>query len=157
MLGRWITRVANDKQIKEIGDFIDILRSMDDDEIGLAVVMAHGARLGMLEGKGLDFMYPAECVVADPSIAVTLNANIRLYQREGRPQYAAGTMVWLHSLRPFYATAKPELRNLAREMWQEFSRGFPYVDDWLEQGHPDPSTRPDSSEMKMFPDGLSPR
>jgi hypothetical protein len=53
---------------------------------------------------------------------------IREFQKIGQPSDAAGTMVWLHSMR---ALAFPELRELGRDMWNELQRGFPYVSDAL--------------------------
>jgi hypothetical protein len=53
---------------------------------------------------------------------------VREFQKIGQPSDAAGTMVWLHSMR---ALAFPEVRELGRDMWKELQRGFPYVSDAL--------------------------
>jgi len=74
-----------------------------------------------------------------------------------QPSDALGVMILLHSVR---ALNVPEIRGLGREMWKELERGFPYVEDTLEEirgltGNPLPPNIDD--ELKFIPHGLEPR
>ena len=134
---RWlenrIAKKATDTARKEMESFVQGLKGMGHSELGPAVLMATVARnsikeravqLGFKEGYTL--LSPFEFVKADPNCFLAINSVIKTCQKERNYVLASGFMVWEHTLR---AVAAPELLPLAREMWAELKKGFPYVHD----------------------------
>lgn len=148
----------------DIVRFVASLKGIDDEEISTILVVANILRLNLTEmGKippaAMDFSIPR---VGDLSLKcdmcpITLVSAIKQFQGMNQPSDALGVMIWLHSVR---ALNVPELRIIGREMWEELSRGFPYVDDALEHvraliSKPMPSNI--GVEIRFIPRGLEPR
>jgi hypothetical protein len=125
MFGKLINSWASKVQRKEAEAFLSILRTMDADELAhvLAITLEWAETLH--DEKEWDMFYPAVVVFTDQMSVVQLSQLANKLRREGKPQLAAGVMVWVHSLRAF---ANPEIRPFAREIWMHLQRGAFYVD-----------------------------
>ena len=117
--GRWAAR----RQRIELNEFINILRSMDAEEIGPLIALATHWRHSFLT-YGYNVIDPFFCVSAYPDVILFLSKSVGKFQKQGKLENAAAFMVWLHTIR---ACATPSLRGPAREMWGQLSRGFPHV------------------------------
>lgn len=118
-IGQWSLR----QQKEELETYLSILKSMDGPEIGFVLAIATHMRHG-LESAHVDLMDPMACAAHKPDIAIELSRLINKFQKQGAPHIASGLMVWAHTIR---AAIQPELRGIARAMWGELQRGFPYV------------------------------
>ena len=93
---------------------------LEGSAVGMIVtVAAHWQNA--LRRDGINVLDP---MLVNPAVAWQLNRTIAKFQKEGAPHMAVGLMVWLHTIR---AATTPEIRLMARQMWGELSRGFPYV------------------------------
>jgi hypothetical protein len=86
-------------------------------------------------------------------LAFTLSRKIKELQAEGNAHAAAGLMVWLHTAR---AATDSQLRYLAKDMWAELERGFPFVDEAAEDIEMLVGKRPNVVGAAFFPLGLNP-
>lgn len=152
IVSRWFNSWCVGTQKKELQAFIDGLASMDGPEIGSLLVVASHIR-NNLEESGCRLLDPLVDYPRDPTIVLRLRGMIREYQRTKQLIDASGTMVWLHTMR---VGGQHELRPLAREMWRQLERGFPYVDtaafDILRLTLKLPKTK----GYDQFPAGLTP-
>lgn len=112
-------------QKSELSSFTNQLSQMDSDEIGMVVALVADSR-NRLEKVGFLLGDPIGTHAFKPETPSALNGMIQSLQAEGRLQEAAALMVWLHTAR---VGARLELRPLARQMWGQLERGFPYAKD----------------------------
>ncbi|PHR17864.1 MAG: hypothetical protein COA41_11230 [Sphingopyxis sp.] len=117
------TSWARKRQVKELQSFVEQLRSMDGQDLGMILAVATDSRI-KLERQGFRLMDPIVDAPTDPGAAVRLNSIIRGLQAEGKFPEAASVMVWLHTIR---VGTNIQLRQVAREMWRELTRGMPHV------------------------------
>jgi len=103
------------------------LRGQSDEEIGLLLALGTLIRLNLeSEGKLPKQVLDFEIDVGEHAQYQIFVSNlVRQFQKLNQPTDAAGTMIWLHSLR---SQGYPELRIKGRELWSELVRGFPYVE-----------------------------
>ncbi len=125
-LSRKLQSWAISKQEAEIGQWLRMLEGMSSDEIASLVIIATHIRHGFEERYQTDLLDPTLAFAAKPNLAVELGRIVRDYQRMNRPSDAAGTMVWLFTVR---CGTTLELRTLGRRIWNELRRGFPYVEE----------------------------
>jgi hypothetical protein len=151
-LSRSVNKWASDKQFEELASFIANLRAMDGPEIGYVLAIATHIRHGM-EGDGHNVMDPIVYTSQNPSFALYLSRMIIEAQKQGRNPEAAALMIWLHTMR---AGIRIELRSLARELWSQLERGFPYVEQALVAGLPIAATHPNVTGASQFPAGFTP-
>ncbi|MCE7999080.1 MAG: hypothetical protein HEP70_09500 [Rhodobiaceae bacterium] len=162
-LKKKVLEASADAMKNDIERFIVSLRGADDEEISLMVVLANIIRLNLIEMGKIPLAALDLGISRDESVAyqcdmcsVTLVNTIKQFQKMNQPSDAVGAMILLHSVR---ALNVPEIRIFGREMWQELERGFPYVDDTLEDirgltGNPLPANIDD--ELRFIPHGLEP-
>ncbi len=125
LLAGWLGRWSLKAQKRDMQTFIDALSSMDSQEIGLIVAIATHMR-NNLEELGYRLMDPLVDYQLDPAVTLRLGRLIKECQKLNQPTDAAGTMVWLHTMR---VGGQHELRPQAREMWRQLGRGFPHAED----------------------------
>ncbi|WP_057458388.1 hypothetical protein [Pseudomonas syringae] len=152
LISRWFSRRIVSTQKKEIQAFIDGLSSMDSQEIGFLLAAATHQR-NMLEEEGFRLMDPLVDYPSNPTIVIRLRGFIRAYQKASQPTDAAGTMVWLHTMR---VGGQHELRSLARNMWRELARGMPHVEYAATQIYLITRNYPITAGYEDFPKGLTP-
>jgi len=110
---------------EELSTFVNALKSMDGQEIGFIVALATNGR-HVFEEKEHNLMDPIVCASKDPEAIFLLIRLKRDMQKRGRFHVVPALMVWIHTIR---AAMHIELRGLAREMWGQLERGFPYVEE----------------------------
>jgi hypothetical protein len=108
---------------KDINTTIRFLNGMDAAEVGLLLAIAADARnsTSRLSEVLLDLH-----AMAGPDagwLPHQLNQKIKDCQHQ---RLFTAWMIWLHTAR---AAQEPQLRYLAKEMWRELERGFPYLDE----------------------------
>lgn len=149
---------------EDMSRFIAGLRGADNWEIASMLVVANALRLNLIKmGKipeaALDFSISRddETQMKCDLCSVALASAVNQFQKMGQPSDAFGAMVWLHSVR---ALNTPEIRSLGREMWGELIRGFPFVDEPLEEMKRLVGNRLAEDlqyELMFIPRGLEPR
>lgn len=141
---------------RELEQFVRKLRAADADELTPIVALSAGVRNLALKEDGIDFYFPYVVVNLHPAITIHIAREIRMWQKEGLLAMAAASMVWLHTFR---AAMHLELRPLAREMWRELSRAFPYVEDFAALTNSRQANREgliDITGYQTIPDGFQP-
>lgn len=112
-------------QRREMVDFTENLEAMDGDEIGMLVACANHQRVVLRETKGWDLLYPAILCATRPDLPALVAGAIKDLQKQGKQPFAAGLMVWLHTLRSMETL---ELRKEGRLLWAQLQRGFPHAE-----------------------------
>lgn len=155
---------STDAMKNDIVRFIASLKGADSEEISTMIVVANILRLnltamGKIPPAALNINIPRDydLEMKCDMCPITLTSTIKQFQKINQPSDALGVMIWLHSVR---ALNTPELRIYGREMWQELKRGFPYVDETLEQirelsNKPLPTDI--DEEIRFIPRGLEPQ
>ena len=83
-----------------------------------------------------------------------INKLAAAFARRRQPHDSAAAMIWSYSLRCLNV---PEFRPLGRRLWDELRRGFPYVEEALEDGQDrreEPLPRQVWTEWRRIPAGL---
>lgn len=103
---------------------------------------------------------PALEFLNDPSLLIKLGSGIKEKQKAEEYLFAAGLMVWLHTIR---SVGHPSLRVLGRSLWEQLARGMPYVPELMSEGmivrlleDLYPSMALDIDGYEQFPEGLTP-
>ena len=126
MLGKLFERWATNRQVKEAEDFLERLRAMNSDELGLPLAVTLDAATMALDERGIDVFDPFAAIAVDPSASLYFSQMVGQLQKMGRHVLAPGPMVWTHTLR---ATMNHRVRELVREIWAELLRGVPHAED----------------------------
>ena len=126
MIKGWFRNLQASNSERDITIFLNGLRGSDSGEIAAVVAMAsihriHLNEMGILLNSALGSGPQILTLDEHRAVQHIVGKLTRKCQANGRPDLAAGMMVWLHSIRAF---TFPEIRILAREMWGELSRGF---------------------------------
>lgn len=136
MFGDWLNRQFDVAGVRgstqDLERFVASLRGMSDAGLARLVVTATAVRVWLrMKGRAPDEAYGLTNFPPKERVGAQLAVSDlgRQFQISGREAYAAGALVWLHTLR---ASSMPELRTLARQMWGELSRGFPHVAEAIE-------------------------
>lgn len=143
---------AKDRQRKELKEFVEALRAMDAQELGLPIALATNFRNAMRQ-QGVDLSDPAMLVNLNPGIVFEISRKVSPLQKAGRTIEAVPLIIWVHSLR---GVTRLELRGLAREMWRQLQRGFKYVDEAASDYAALTGEELDVSGATEFPKGLTP-
>jgi len=146
-----IVKWTSDKQRAELEEFVALLRVMDGPEIGRAIALATHFR-HFLEADGHHPMDPIGYAATRPEFAVSLSRTANDLERRKKPEATAFT-IWMHTMR---AGARPELRDLGRDMWRELSRGFPHVQSAARTFRVQTGILLQTDDADRFPAGLIP-
>jgi hypothetical protein len=163
LFGNWLRRrielAGVQSGTQDLERFVASLHGMSDTELATLVVIATAVRVSLrMNGQAPDEAYgltnfpPKEQAI----VQLFVSGLVKKFQTSGRQAYAAGAMVWLHTLR---AGSTPELRLLGRRMWGELTRGFPHVSEAIEDmGTVTGDALPPevASESNFIPPGLEP-
>jgi hypothetical protein len=157
LLNKAVKRSSENK-VKELQNYLNILRDTPDFDRGFIVVLATVTRLQMQENDILPsnlFEGPAGVKNNNSyeraNVALKLSQIVEHLQRENRIQDAAAVMIWAHSVR---GLVTPEMVPLVKEMWAELSKGFVYIDDGIatfEALKGDSLTIADSNQFNFVP------
>lgn len=148
-IGAWATNT----QKRELEEFVSRLRAMDSSEIGMIVACATHHRHFLAETRNWDLLEPVLTEMQEPTLAIQLGQYLRALQKAGRPELAAGYMVWLHTVR---AASSLDLRDLGRQMWKELARGFLVAEDQGDAAGFILGISFDAHDCERFPSGLTP-
>jgi hypothetical protein len=159
-LGERDRKRALDISFREIRKFLDGMKQLSDEDMGIVVAVAHVIRVE-IEDKGAlppGLFGNATLPSTDElgKIQYEMNQLIRHFNRLKQPTDALAATVLSLSLRCLNV---PELRGLGQEMWGEMSRGFPYAENVLKTGEKnrgEPLPARIWSEWNRIPAGLEP-
>jgi hypothetical protein len=119
MLSRWLDKKMAKVQKEEAEQFLLMLKGANSDVIADIASKTIVAAALIQEGKGYDLYQVAHWADQFPMAAAHLGSEIKQFQREGKPGHAVGYMAWLHTTR---AASFPELKFVARQIWDELDR-----------------------------------
>jgi len=106
----------------EITQFLLQLKGFDIHELALVAAQAADVALQFSRRIGVNLMQPQLTMMTIPIMLPQLTEAAQELLRRGEPFRAPGFMVWVYTL---HAEERPELRHLAKEMWDLLARGFP--------------------------------
>ncbi|MDX9859696.1 MAG: hypothetical protein RBS99_02155 [Rhodospirillales bacterium] len=145
---------------KDVSRFVDGLRRTSDRDIGVIVGIAAVVRVNM-ETHGVlpAGLFGRQALAPGRELGVLqmrLNRVARDFVKGRQAADASGVLVWSYSLR---CLNLPGLIPLGRAMWAELARGFPHVEDALDEGE-ERNGRPFDDrvwkEWRLIPPGLDP-
>ena len=139
MIFDWLKQIfgkqARNSNLREVTGFIDGLRSMTDEDMGVVIAVATVIRVNMeKEGflpKGLFKEPTLPSSAALGRYQMDLNKLVRQFNKMGQPTDGVGALVISYSLRCLNV---PDLREYGRDMWEVLSRGFPHAEKALKDG-----------------------
>lgn len=141
------------RQVKEIQSFIQCLAALSDEEMAELVVVTTHVKNGMIDA-GNNVMDPHALWMRKPGVIFETSKMAEKLKAERNTAAAAAFTVWAHTLR---AAARPALLPLAKLMWREMSRGFPYLLQAETATLLRLGVRVDMSNAEQFPLGFDPR
>ena len=152
---------ARNSNLKEVRAFIDGLRSMTDEDMGVVIAVSTVIRVNM-EREGLLPMglFKKSALPSSTALGryqVDLDKVVRQFNKLGQPTDGVGALVISYSLRCLNV---PFLREYGRDMWGVLSRGFPHAEQALRDGEEakgKPFPKQVWEEWRTIPLGLDPR
>ena len=165
MIFDWLKQTFDNQvrntSLREVKAFINGLRSMTDEDMGVLIAVATVIRVNMeKEGflpKGL-FKEPTRASSAAlGEYQVELNKLVHEFNKLGQPTDGVGALVISYSLRCLNV---PFLKEYGRDMWGVLSRGFPHAEKALRDGEETkgkPFPKQVWREWRTIPLGLDPR
>lgn len=125
----WLKRKAQFSIIKQMEDDLDrflvSIRGTDAHDIGTVMAIATHWR-HIFKYHGVNLLEPIAAEQKQIFLCREINKLITTSQKNNKPEFASGLMVWLHTVR---AATTPEIRLKGRMLWGELRRGFPHVED----------------------------
>lgn len=119
MLKNWLDKKFSKVQSEEALHFLEMLKGANSDVVADVAAKTMLAAAIFKEQTGYDLYEVAFWADEFPSATIKIGAEVKQFQREGKPQNAVGFMVWLHTAR---AASFPELKATARQIWNELDR-----------------------------------
>tara|TARA_B110000208_G_scaffold183772_1_gene236840 strand:- start:542 stop:1000 length:459 start_codon:yes stop_codon:yes gene_type:complete len=148
MFKKVLKRLVTGAEAKELEVFVSPMRGFDGSEMGAVVYSTYKFSDLLREQFGWDIFYPHLVLSTDNFAVMKVGKIIKQLQSEGNMGFAAGGLVWLHTLR---AAQNPELRLAAREIWHNLRRGFSHARSFASD-----VGDPLFCIGKQFPDGFTP-
>jgi hypothetical protein len=164
MSGNWFSGLihgrAEKSAAKDVARFVDGLRQTGDRDVGVIVGIAAVVRVNM-ETHGIlpDGLFGRRSLAPGRELGLLqmrLNHVAREFVKARQAADASGVLVWSYSLRCLNV---PGLAPLGRQMWAELRRGFPHVEEALEEGEERNGKPFDArvwNEWHLVPPGLEP-
>lgn len=164
MIGNWLSGVmqgrAEQAAAREVQRFVDGLARMPDRDLGVVVGIAAVVRVNM-ETHGIlpERLFESDGLPSPRELGVLqwrINGVARDFTKARQTADATGAMIWSYSLR---CLNLPVLRPLGRAMWAELRRGFPHVEEALDEGEERLGRKFDArvwAEWAIVPLGLEP-
>ncbi len=145
---------------KELRRYIDGIKTMPDEDIGVILAVATVIRINM-ENEGFlpQGLFSDETLPSPNEMGkyqMELNQLVRDFNRARQPTDAVGTLVISYSLRCLNVA---DLRGTGREMWRQLQRGMPHTEEALKKGEEEKGEPfPDRvwQEWSQIPVGLEP-
>ena len=164
MIFDWLKKAFDNKarnsSLREVTGFIDGLRSMTDEDMGVVIAVATVIRVSMEEEgflpKGLFKEPKMPSSSAFGRHQMDLNKLVLQFNKLGQPTDGVGALVISYSLRCLNV---PDLRECGRDMWEVLARGFPHAERALRDGEEakgEPFPKQVWREWRTIPMGLGP-
>lgn len=148
-----INQQINNKMKSEISEYIQIIKGLGDEELGMAVLSALTLRKEILKSSNIDLMDPIIALRQKPDLTITFSKKHEEFTAQKKPHLTVPYTIWIHTLR---SVSNPVIRTLGREMWKELSRGFNHVEGKKENYIWIYGNAPISELAGQFPIGLDP-
>ena len=152
---------ARDTSLREVTAFIDGLRSMTDEDMGIVIAVATVIRVNMeREGFLPEGLFKESTLASSAALGahqVKLNKLVRQFNKRDQPTDGVGVLVISYSLQCLNV---PFLREYGRDMWEVLARGFPHAEKALRDGEETkgkPFPKQVWKEWRTIPLGLEPR
>jgi len=160
MFKDWMQGRAQKSAARDVQALIDGLRKLPDRDVGVILAIATAVRVNMethdVIPEGIFQRNSLPSVREMGVMQMRINRTAVDFARAKLQADATGATIWSYSLRCLNV---PGLRPLGREMWAELRRGFPHVEEAIDEseernGKPfDPRVR---AEWRLIPLGLAP-
>ncbi len=145
---------------KELRRYIDGIKTMPDEDIGVILAVATVIRVNM-ENEGFlpQGLFRDEALPSPNDMGkyqMELNQLVRDFNRIRQPTDAVGTLVISYSLQCLNVA---DLRGTGRAMWSELKRGLPHTGEALKKGEEEKGEPFDKrvwQEWHQIPVGLEP-
>lgn len=145
---------------KELRKYIDGLKTMPDEDLGVILAVATVIRINM-ENEGFipKGLFSEDALPSSNDLGkyqMELNNLVRDFNRARQPTDAVSALLISYSLRCLNVA---DLRGSGREMWGALSRGFPMVERALKLGEEqkgEPFPERVWQESSQIPVGLEP-
>ncbi|MDG2034594.1 MAG: hypothetical protein P8J29_11695 [Rhodospirillales bacterium] len=165
MIFDWLKQIFDNQMRnssrREVTRFIDGLRSMTDEDMGVVIAVATVIRVNMeKEGFLPDGLFKEPTLPSSAALGrylMDLNKLVRRFNKMGQPTDGVAALVISYSLRCLNV---PDLREYGRDMWEVLSRGFPHVEKALKDGEEakgEPFPKKVWTEWWTIPLGLDPQ
>lgn len=138
---------------KEITDYLEILKGMSSEELGLAVLSALTFRKNFLRKNNVDLMDPLLVLNQNPDIVINLCQAYEKVIEDNKPYLGVPLAIWIHTLR---SIENPIIRSIGRQVWNELSRGFPHCRSKRESYNTIYGNKSSMELVGKFPKGLEP-
>jgi hypothetical protein len=115
---------------RDLNEVIARIKGMDAAEIGLVLAVAADVRNAVPVLN--ETLFDLHALAGPDSMMLPLQMSQRIQELQRQKLFvaAAAWMVWLHTV---HAAQHQQLRYLAKQMWGELERGFPYVEDCAQE------------------------
>lgn len=163
-MGGWLSGLmqgrAEEAAAKEVRRFVDGLARMPERDLGVVVGIAAVVRVNM-ETHGIlpEGLFQSDSLPPARELGLLqwrINGVARDFTKARQAADATGAMIWSYSLR---CLNLPQLRPLGRTLWGELQRGFPHVEEALDEGEERLGRKFDRrvwDEWAMIPLGFEP-
>lgn len=145
---------------EEISQFVEGLRSMTDEDMGIILAVATVVRVNLEDQNHLPVGIYGNAQLPPQQILMSKMVDLakvaRHFDRLGQTTDAVAAVAVLNTLRCLNSA---ELRHLGRGIWAELARGTPHVKKALAEGErnrDDPFPKRVWKEYQIIPSGLEP-
>ena len=152
---------AQQSSLREVTQFIDGLRSMTNEDMGVVIAVTTVIRVNMeREGYLPEGLFNSAELPSTDALAryqMDINKLVRQFNRLGQPTDGLGALVISYSIRCLNIF---ELRDYGRDMWEVLQRGFPHAEKALKDGEVTKGEPFDAqvwAEWSQIPVGLEPQ
>ncbi|MBW7911062.1 MAG: hypothetical protein H3C49_07290 [Alphaproteobacteria bacterium] len=149
---KWLEKKFINIQKNELQTFIDMLRGGNNSEVAMTIAISTHLR-NSLPNYSSKLLNPIQLIMDEPYIALDIGKLIKAEQKAKNPAFAAGWMVWLHTVR---SCDDIHLRHLGKSMWKELERGQQFITDHYEYQDSLLLMNLDIDDYECFPEGLNP-
>ena len=150
---------ARNSSLREVTGFIDGLRSMTDEDMGVVIAVQTVIRVNMeKEGFFPEGLFKELRLSSSTALGrnqVNLNKLVRQFNKQGPPTDGVAALVIFYALR---CLTMHGLREYGRAMSGVLSRGFPYAEKTLKDGEKakgEPFQKQVWAEWRTIPLGLN--
>lgn len=135
-----------------LNEYLRILKSSNDEEVGLALSLATSYAYHFKIERGIDLYHPASALSRDPGLPLEFSNLANRSKAVGEMHVSATLLVWVHTLRAF---TMPQLRPQIIQMWSELRRGVNHVESYRLLVEQTTNKSANFTNVELIPIGLS--